>query len=144
MRPTFESGVERGKVILLTRVANWISFGLETHPKATNLFLPLTANYHHCSSTPERIWNLNFQETPRIQSSFNLIWQAIYVMRQGSCWRCIWQFCLCKLEVERAGKGGLGVGLYCCIGSPAPMEYNVCFSCLVNYPHPLLCNSSLS
>ena len=69
-RPNFESGVERSKVILLTRVANWISFGLQTQSKATNLFLPLTANYHHCSSTPERIWNLNFQET---WSCFNLI-----------------------------------------------------------------------
>ena len=65
---------ERGKVILLTGVANWISFGLQTRSKATNLFLPLTANYHHCGST-DRNWNLNFQGTPSALSfGFNFNW----------------------------------------------------------------------
>ena len=36
---------------------------------------------------------------------------------------------LCRLKVERAGKGRSGVGLYCDIATP-PMEYNVCLSCL--------------
>ena len=72
---------ERGKVILLTGVANWISFGLQTRSKATNLFLPLTANYHHCGST-DRNWNLNFQGTPSALSfgfNFNWISPAIIV-----------------------------------------------------------------